>query len=1063
MCQPLTLKGKVINEQGSPIPGATITLKRPLTPNAKHQTPNSAPSSVISHLSSDANGEFSLTNLHLNDTLLISAIGYEPYTIIYDHTYSRYPSTTVLLKRKLGLLDEVIVNTGYQQLPKERATGSFAVAGKELLARSVSTNILDRLEGLTPSLLFDRRVADDHKIQLRGLSTLSTTISAPLVVLDNFPFSGDINSINPADVESITLLKDAAAASIWGARAGNGVIVITTKRGGYSQPATLTVSSAFTRSPKPALFDAAAMSAADFIGVEQFLFDRGFYDDDIANTTTRPALTPVVELLARRRAGLITAEEAEAALDGLRRQDVRKDMLRYLYRPAALAQYDLALSGGSPVFRYRFSAGFNRNAASLVGNNTSRLTLRTDNTFKPLKNLEFSLSVAYTDQQGTANSPGGWGDYRTNIIRTLYPYAKLAGEAGEPLSIDARYRGGYTDTTGGGQLLSWKYYPLQELAAAENSITSEQWIANLGFRYSLSAALSLELKYQYATTHTGRESYYSTETFFTRDLVNQFTVLTATGPRYNIPMGGILDARTGFQKGSAGRAQLNFNKAWGVHHLSALAGAEIRQERGTARAGRTYGYNPDQLTFTNVDFVTRFPVYGGLASARTIPAAAGMEETVNRFVSLFANTAYTFKERYTLTASARRDASNIFGVNTNQKGVPLWSVGGLWKLSGEPFYRVAGLPYLALRTTYGYSGNTNPAVSAVATLRYSSASGSPVNLPYAALNTPPNKDLRWEKVGMFNAGVDFRLKGSRLSGSLEYYHKSSIDLLEAESLDPTTGLSLMTTNSASLAGRGVDLVLNLSLLETKDIAWKTVFNGSYAQYKVTRYRFNLSRNGFTSNGTFINPLVGEHPYALVSFRWAGLDGAGGHPQGIQDGQLSQDYNALTALPLDQQVVGRPALPPVFGNWLHTVSWKTLSLSANITWRLGGAFRRPTINYTALFSNHEGHPDFARRWQKAGDEAFTDVPSMLYPAVAARDNFYAYSAATVEKAGAIRLQDLRLAWSPARIKTVKNVQLFAMAASLNHLLWKESRLDIDPDFPAGLRPPPSFSLGLTITP
>lgn len=1075
MCQSLSLKGKILNEGGDPIPGATITLKRPPTSNDKPQTTNPADPILRSPSSSPVGGgqegattqsnnqgEFTITSPHIGDTLIISAVGYEPYTIIYDHTYSRYPSTTVLLKRKLGLLAEVVVNTGYQQLPKERATGSFTVIGKELLARSVSTNILDRLEGLTPSLLFDRRVADDHKIQLRGLSTLSSTISAPLVVLDNFPFSGDINSINPADVESITLLRDATAASIWGARAGNGVIVITTKKGAYNQAPRLELSVLATHTPKPGLLKAVSMSPADFVNVEGFLFDKGFYNADINNITSRPPLSPVVEALAKQRAGTLSAAEADALLESYRSHDLRSDMLRYLYRPAVHNQYALNLSGGNTAVRYLFSAGWDRSLASLVGNSSNRLTFRTENAFRPLMALEFSLSAFYTNSGGKANSPGAWGTFRVGTGKRLYPYARLADADGNPLPLDIRYRGSYTDTAGAGLLLPWKYSPLEELSAADNNTGLEQWITNLGLRYNPGGALSFDLKYQYTGARTTNRNLYSTETFFTRDLVNLFSVITSNTVKYNLPLGSILDEGLSAANGHYARAQAALNQAWGAHRVVALAGAELRQEATALTQNRIYGYNDDLLTFASVDYITRFPVYGGLTSARTIPDTRRLENRLNRFVSLFANAAYTFQNRYTFSASVRKDASNLFGVRSNQKGIPLWSMGGRWNLAAEPFYGLSVLPVLSLRASYGYSGNTNPAVSAFATIRYASGSGTPTNLPNAYLNSPPNENLRWENVGTLNFGLDFGLPGNRLTGSFEYYRKTSNDLLETETLDFTTGLSFIITNSANMKGEGWDLTLNADVIKKGEIAWQSVFNLSRANYKVTRYLFNRNWNGFTSDGTTIRPLVGQNPYTLISYRWAGLDGTNGNPQGLVNGQVSTDYNALTASPLENQVFHGPALPPYFGNWLNTLSWKTLSLSANITARLSHYFRRPSINYTNLFNNYDGHPDFAIRWQAPGNEAFTAVPSMVYPLNTRRDNFYNNAEILVEKAGTIRLQDIRLAWTPQKLKALKALQVFAYTAGLNLILWKATEKSIDPDFPLGMKPPPSWSFGIRTT-
>jgi len=225
-------------------------------------------------------------------TLLITYTGYRPlftrFTDLGSQNYYLSPLTSNL--------KELVVSTGYQQLPADRATGSFSTVDNTLLNRRVSTDVLSRLEDVTPGLIFNRNVPGRvNDISIRGQATLFSN-AQPLIVLDNFPYDGDLNNINPNDVENITVLKDAAAASIWGSRAGNGVIVITTKKGHYNRPVHVSFNSNVTVGAKPNLFYATKMSTSDFIDVEQVLFSRGFYNNS-ANSPNHTALTPVVDLL----------------------------------------------------------------------------------------------------------------------------------------------------------------------------------------------------------------------------------------------------------------------------------------------------------------------------------------------------------------------------------------------------------------------------------------------------------------------------------------------------------------------------------------------------------------------------------------------------------------------------------------------------------------------------------------------------------------------------------------------------------------------------------------------
>ncbi|HQS05857.1 MAG TPA: TonB-dependent receptor plug domain-containing protein, partial [Daejeonella sp.] len=252
----MIISGIIRNEKGEGLVGASIRVK----------------DSKIAGIS-DTNGHFRLHEVPEHPILLISFIGYLPQEISIAGKGSEI---TITLLPDARQLEEVIVSTGYQEIPLERATGSFASISKELFNRQISTDVISRLKGITPSLLFDER-SGSSKLSIRGRNTIFAN-DQPLIVLDNFPYEGDINNINPNDIENISILRDAAAASIWGARAGNGVIVINTKKGSLSQPLTTEFHSNLTRIQQPDQFYQPRMTSSDFIDTEILLFQRGFYN-----------------------------------------------------------------------------------------------------------------------------------------------------------------------------------------------------------------------------------------------------------------------------------------------------------------------------------------------------------------------------------------------------------------------------------------------------------------------------------------------------------------------------------------------------------------------------------------------------------------------------------------------------------------------------------------------------------------------------------------------------------------------------------------------------------------
>jgi TonB-dependent starch-binding outer membrane protein SusC len=1051
MCQPHPLNGKVLSEEGEPVPGATITTKpslRYLSPQQLARQPQTT--------QTNNSGQFTLTGLHLDDTLLISAVGYEPAREVYDVTLTTRLQLTITLHRRNGLMDPLVVNTGYQQLPRERATGSFSQVNNRLFNQQVSTDVLSRLEAVATGLAADRITTSTGRLMIRGLSTIRGP-KAPLVVLDNFPYEGDVANLNPADVESITILKDAAAASIWGARAGNGVIVITTKKGRFNQPLSVGLTAGVMLTARPDLSGVKQLATADYIGVEEFLFSKGFYNSRI-NSTARPALSPVVEALIKKAAGALTPAAYDSYTAGLRSLNLRSQFEKYMYGQGLTQQYGLTLRGGTPALAWTFSGGYN-GGRDVLSAPAERLNGRWETVFTPLKNLRLSTAILYTGSSAANGKPGFGSVPGTSAF--LYPYALFADESGNPLPVARGYRQAWIDTAGGGRLLDWHYYPLTDYQHNTSRTTGRDLLFTAGLQYSLPLGLRLALDYQYESQLVRVRNEMDEQSFATRDLINTYTLLNrATGTvTYRIPRGNILDLSTTELISGAARASLAFNHTWGSHTLAVLAGAESRQAVTESNSYRTYGFNPDILTFTNVDYTTLYPTYINGAN-RFIPAAGSFGRVTNRFVSLFTNAAYTFRSRYTLSASARRDASNLFGVATNNRWNPFWSVGAAWELSGEPFYRLAFLPYLRLRATYGFSGNTDPSMAAVTTISYLSASPY-TGAPYARFQNYANPELGWERVATTNLGVDFRTKNNTVSGSIEYYHKRGTDLFGAAPVDYTTGVGAsITKNVAAMAGNGVDL--ELATTNTRGaIQWSSALSASWYTDRVTGYYLaSPTARNFVSAGAVISGLEGKPVYSVFSYQWAGLDPATGDPQGLFNKAVSKNYAAIMGAGVEDLRYNGPALPAFFGSLGNTVSYKQFSLTLRVMYKLGYVFRRSSISYTALFSNGQGHPDYALRWQAPGDELATSVPSLVYPAVSNRDAFYAGSEVLVEKGDHVRLQYINLTYDwhlPLPAGRQRTVQVYANLANPG-LIWKRNNQDIDPEYP-NLPPPRVTSVGL----
>lgn len=352
------IQGRVTDEQGQGLIGALIRVK-----------------GSFNGTSTGKEGEFSLRGASLSDTLIVSYLGFHSKELALNST--KQPLTVVLAANTTSLHEVQIVSTGYQDIPKERVTGSFVQVDQELLNRRVSTDILSKLDGVAggvyfngtggmlgqaytlPNTLVSVNPANKLGINIRGQSTLSNLVSKdPLIVVDNFPYDGDINNLNPETVASVTVLKDAAAASIWGARAGNGVIVITTKKGKLQQKMQIDVTANSTIGNKPDVFaDKNFLDAAGYISVEDSLYHKGYLTTDINNDFLFPALSPAVTVWEKLRLGEMEEAEAAKQIEAYKKQDIRHDIKKYVYQPSHDQQYALTARGGAEQLSYALGPG----------------------------------------------------------------------------------------------------------------------------------------------------------------------------------------------------------------------------------------------------------------------------------------------------------------------------------------------------------------------------------------------------------------------------------------------------------------------------------------------------------------------------------------------------------------------------------------------------------------------------------------------------------------------------------------------------------------------------------
>ncbi|WP_316836971.1 SusC/RagA family TonB-linked outer membrane protein [Pedobacter nutrimenti] len=1024
----INVSGVVRDENNKPLWAATIKVKN------KNK-----------YVHTDSLGRFTLEGVRPDAALVVSYLGYQSREI-----RAQTDVGTLKLMMISGNLEEVqIVSTGYQTLPKERATGSFVRIDKDLLDRSVSTGILDRLDGVTSGLIFTSpvtRQVGQSAIEIHGRSTLFGNAD-PLIVLDNFPYDGDLNNINPNDIETITILKDAAAASAWGTRSGNGVIVITTKKGSLNTAPKIGFNANVTFGQKPNLYYNPQPSTSEVIDAQQYLYKQGAYNVDIGSGYR--ALPPAVELFRNP-----SAPDYEAKLNALRNNYVRNQLSKYFYQTSIAQQYQASVSGGGKHQKYALSAGYDHNLSSTVGNSYNRMTLNASNSFYFFKDkLELSSNLRYTGSKNkTIPSPF-----------VSYPYDQLADSNGDPVAVAYILSLPYTQTAGNGKLLNWLYKPLEELQNRYNTIKTnvDNYRINLALSYKVVAGLKLSAVYNYEKGKSDRSTLYEQASYYTRNLINTYSQIDpVTGKLIRpIPLGDIYDGQLTDSKSKSGRLQIDEEVHFGKHALNAIAGVEIRELSTSDSQNIFYGYNSQTGANLNssLNFTEDYPLFYGPVGK--IPSNYSSYGTDNRFFSYYFNGAYTYADKYIVSLSARQDESNLFGVSTNQKGVPLWSAGLSWVLNKERFYAIDWLPYLKLRATYGYTGNVDNNLSAYLTTQAGSMNTNPYNAPYAIVVNPPNPSLRWEKVKNTNFGLDFMTKNGRISGSVDIWQKNGMDLIGNTSVAPQTGISMYIGNSANTLTKGMDFQISSRNLMGA-VQWNTTLLYNHVTSKVTSYKVSNGSNFNVISENYKNPLEGFPFYSVFSFKYAGLN-KNGDPQGYLNGVPTTNYADMFGSTNRKELVyNGSATPTSFGNLMNTFNYKGVGLSFNISYRLGYYFRRNSFTSTGIAGTDYSYGDYEARWQKPGDENHTTVPALVYPSADKREDFYRYSDILVEKADNICLKDIRLDYTFLQKSRLpfKYLNVFTYIDNVG-ILWRANHYHLNPDYPKRIPEVRTIAFGL----
>ncbi|WP_180335689.1 SusC/RagA family TonB-linked outer membrane protein [Labilibaculum filiforme] len=974
------LIGQVTDTEGVPLPGVSVVVKGTTT-----------------GVATDIDGKYTIKIEGTSAVLVYSFVGMLPKEVVY----TGQSLLNVSLEADSEQMAEVVV-TGYQTISKERATGAFEKVSTKALEERSTLNIIDKLEGQTSGVLFENGV-----ITIRGVSSMNAS-TTPLIVVDGFPIEGDLESLNPNDVESMTILKDAAAASIWGARASNGVIVIVSKKGVEKGKTNVDFSSTLSLMAEPDLYSLKRASTESFLELEKHFADNGWKELASPWALSQPAYNEGLDAYLRYNDGQMTEADKDAIINRLKGIDVRDEYADLFLRKAVRQQYHLAVSGASDKSNYYASLSYDDNNAYLKGSDNDRIVSNLRIQTKLSERISFNAGISATIRNSDNNAAGS--------LANLAQYQQILDANGDYIPQPWTYSQAGKDThaMANNSPYDWTYNLYQEFENKDNSTKNVDLRMQAGLNINLFKGLDFEGRYQYEWGNSKGQNLYNEDTYYVRDMVNTRAHIGSDGQMvYPIPMGEARADANAYAKSFTSRAQLNFNRSFNdnKHQVYAIAGTELRQTEYESSNMTKFGYDPVSLQFKRMNYDTDYPRAFSYWPSKLEDNTTFVYEK-NRYASYYGNAGYTLDDKYTVTGSVRLDDSNLFGASKEYRNVPLWSVGTNWQMHKEDFINLDFVNRLTLRMTYGTGGNIDKSTSPYLTA--SIGQDYQTQYKFAYINNPKNPNLRWEKTSTANFGLDYALWNNRVSGSIEYYNKQSVDLLGNVSLNAIYGFDSALMNFAEMSNKGMDFSINVGIL-TKDLKWNAIANFSYNKNRVEKVELSDESVGGAFGGYYGtgSARVGKPLNHLYSYKWAGLS-AEGMPQVYNEKGEIIDHNTEMEEVEGLKYEGTTT-PKYYGSLQNVVSYKGLRLSMLITYKLGHKFRTPTIDYSDLrskFTLNSVHEDFDARWKNPGDEKITDIP-VLPDSPTEIGGYWSsytnYGSHNVESASHIRFNDVVLSY------------------------------------------------------
>ena len=897
------------------------------------------------------------------------------------------PSLRVILKSDSEILDEVTV-IAYGTAKKNSLTGSVATIKSSDMEKLPVTSFEKALQGLSPGLQIasvSGQPGSSTQVRIRGIGSMSAS-STPLYVIDGVAIeaanlsevantskygtsANPLSNLNPNDIESITILKDASAASLYGSRATNGVILITTKQGKKGQ-AKVSFKAQMSSSKLPSGgYD--LMNASEHYA----LYYGGFYNNNIAKgmsseEASAAANKSTQSMYGRNPYNVANPLDASGDLTSGAQLMIDTDWLDEVFRTGMSQEYDISVNGGNEKSKYFISMGYMNQEGIVIGSDFERYSGRTNvsTEIKPW----FSMGINSTFSLAKQNTPVGGGGGASPLTNGIF-----LPNAVPVYDLDENFQMQYDEN--GKPLYNFKNPIFQDMNVISFAQTDK----------------------------------YATNTY--RVLVNPYVDFNFYGVHWktslsydyiNLDETQWYNAEHGNGKAAQGRlykyaiwnstfgltSTLNYNfNIKEDHHFSVLAGYEIYNKEYK----RTYAQG------------TKFPI-GGLTelNVAATPQEVGSVTDKERMLSYFGRLNYDYQNKYFFSASYRRDGSSRFAPETRWGN--FWSLGTSWRIDREEFMASTSdwLSALTLKMSYGAQGNDNLGTYYASKGLYTIVSNLGENALVSDRMATPN--LKWETNLNFNVGIDFSLFNNRFSGSFDFFTRRSKDLLYSRPIAPSLGYGSIDENVGALKNTGIEMVLNGTIINQNGWVWKLGMNLTHYKNKVT----DLPLKDMPQSG--VNKLqVGRSVYDFYMIEWAGVDPENGDPLWYMDEEdenhnptgkrvTTNDYGSA-----DYYYVNKSSLPKVYGGFNTSLSWKGFDLSAIFAYSIGGYIYNRDITMILHNGSLEGRDwstEILKRWTP--DNRNTDVPALS----TTTNNWNSASTRFLQNNSYMRLKNLTLSYN-----------------------------------------------------